>query len=535
MRDRIINLVPDASSRTLLTTFHSFCAELLRQHGSHIGLRPDFTILSQTADREAHLNDVLNQTHTAKVYKPQQLLPLIDRLLERCADKEDATSLLSKADPTDRNDWIAIYDNYRKLLIERNRLDFPSLIMETRQLFLKNAGVVKHIRMVYPYICIDEFQDTNIAQYEVLRQLVNPEKPNLFVVADDDQIIYQWNGADPERIDRIITDFDMTVIQLPENYRCPPEVIELANNLIVNNNIRAAGKKCLIAHKVTTDFQDNVVRLMSFASLEEESKWVSEDIFKRSIEDRCRCAILARTRKLLEVFLEQLTSIGLSGFLSVRKDEFTSYQMQFLHALLRLANNRGDEEQLRRLCRSFYSIEGINMDISDVIASASVNKEDYLRTWQSKVLLIDELCDTTREFIRNGIKGVIERLEFNDTCTNAFSWFEYQMSIDQQGNLSDIDYLEEKGVWENLVYEINQEFGKENVVLHMLLQELDMRSKTPQPPAGSIPLLTVHASKGLEFEHVYLVGLVDANYQVGLPKNKVTIVKKWKKKGEIAL
>ncbi len=509
MRDRINQLVPDASSRTMLTTFHSFCADVLRQHGSHIGLRPDFTILSQAIDREAHLSEVLNSINTSKSYKPQQILPLIDRLLERCADTTSALSLLCHADPADLTDWISIYDAYRKSLIEKNRLDFPSLIMETYNLFQKNSGVVRHLHRVYQYICVDEFQDTNIGQYEVLKQLVNPEKSNLFVVADDDQIIYQWNGADPKRIESIISDFNMSVIQLPENYRCPPDVIGLANNLIVNNNMRAEGKQCLIARKSKTELQHGVVRLEHLATLEDEARWVSQDILQRTLKERSECAILSRTRKILEVFLEHLRYDGLSGYLSVRKDEFTSYQMQFLHAILRLANSRSDVEQLRTLCKSFYSLEGVYLEPVDIISSASVNNEDYLRSWQKCVLQRGGLCEQTREFVTNGIKGIVDRLDFNDACTNAFSWFEYLISIDHEGSLSDLVYIEEKEVWESLFYEINQEFGKENVVLHLLLQELDMRSKTPVPPVGSIPLLTIHASKGLEFKHVYLVGLVE--------------------------
>lgn len=520
MRERINQLVPEASSRTMLTTFHAFCADVLRQHGSQVGLKPDFSILSLQIDREAQLNDVLKSLKLNHKYKPNQLLPLIDRLLDRCADEKTAYSLLSNSDPENREDWIKIYGAYRDSLIKMNRLDFPSLIMETHALFKKTPGVLKHIHKVYRYICVDEFQDTNLGQYEILKQLVNPNESNLFVVADDDQIIYQWNGADPERINTIISDFGMEVIQLPENYRCPPEVIELANNLIENNNKRSPGKSSLIAHRSKNQAQNGVIRLKHFPVLEEEAIWIAQDIQKRPISERAECAILARTKRLLDVFYNQLKDNGLSAFLNVRKDEFASYQMQFLHSLLRLANNRSDEEQLRKLCKYFDSIEGIYIEISEVLTQASLNNEDYLRTWQKMVSQQVGLREQTKAYIDNGLNELIERLDFQTACAEAFEWFESLLSIEKLNYASNALYSEEKEVWENLVSEITLEFGSEKVVLYLLLQELDMRSKTPKAPVDAIPLFTIHTSKGLEFKHVYLVGMVEDELPSWMAINK---------------
>src|SRR5690606_12075309 len=141
------------------------------------------------------------------------------------------------------------------------------------------SGVRKQIQRVYPYICVDEFQDTNASQYKILMHLVNPATKNLFVVADDDQIIYQWNGASPERLNILVNDYNMTLLQLPENYRCPAAVVELANKLIAHNLSRYAEKGQLIPRKPVMDYAP--VRLQRFDGFADEAQWVASDIAEK--------------------------------------------------------------------------------------------------------------------------------------------------------------------------------------------------------------------------------------------------------------
>ena len=214
MRTRVEDLVPNARNRILLTTFHSFCVDLLRQHGHHIGLRPDFTILPQTVDREAVLDEaieVVRRNHTDASYRGEQLLPMVNQLLDNCISPDDVLDELSNRNVENALAIAAIYSTYRRLMIEDNQLDFGCLIAEALGLLESNPNVRRLISRVYPYVCVDEFQDTNLAQYRILANLVNPDTKNLFVVADDDQIIYQWNGADPKRLHALRTDFGVAV------------------------------------------------------------------------------------------------------------------------------------------------------------------------------------------------------------------------------------------------------------------------------------------------------------------------------------
>ena len=250
MRSRVEEMVPDCCDRVLLTTFHSFCADILRQHGSHVGIKPDFTILNQDADREAVLADAIQVVAKTGVDTDSgdvRLLPSIDSLLNNYIAPAEVSSVVRDQDFARK--LAALYAEYQHQLIVNNRLDFASLLLLALRLLYERPAVAQQLRIVYPSVCVDEFQDTNLTQYRLLKAIVGDTPKDLFVVADDDQIIYQWNGASPERLQALRNDFKMHVLQLPANYRCPPEVIVLANRLIRHNLDRAADKQPLYAMK----------------------------------------------------------------------------------------------------------------------------------------------------------------------------------------------------------------------------------------------------------------------------------------------
>ena len=510
MRERIELLVPNAGDRSLLTTFHSFCADVLRQHGHHLGLRPDFTILSQTADRQALIDEAIEQS-TGKDselnYTGERLFPLISRLLDLNVSGNAAGNFLKKRNLQEPNIIGSIYESYRRLMIEKNALDFGGLIAETLNLFEQRPGIKKQIQRIYPYICVDEFQDTNLAQYRVLEHLVNLKTKNLFVVADDDQIIYQWNGANPERLQALRTDFEMEVLQLPENYRCPQKVIDLANQLIAYNLDRSPGKKPLLAHK--TDGKHSPIRLKEFDNFEEEGDWVAADIMQRKKSAWGKSVVLARTRRLLEQQLEHLKTHGVPGYLAMRKDEFVSPAMQWLHSILRLANARQDREQLRRVCKAFFTLEEVNLNVRDIASSAATEEGDYLRAWRKAALDSHGISSESKALLFGPIRKLADQLDFWLFIKESFGWFESLSEASPNAEESFSEYAGEKKTWDELVGEIIGQYGRDQVTLHLLLQELDLRSKTPSPPPNAVRCFTIHGAKGMEFDHVYLVGLVE--------------------------
>ena len=511
MRTRIEGLVPNSRNRILLTTFHSFCVDVLRQHGHHIGLHPDFTILPQTVDREAVLDEAIEEVrkdHPNVSYRGEQLLPAVSRLLDNCVSTDEAPEELSNRNVDNAEVLAAIYANYRRLMIDNNQLDFGCLIAEALGLLEGNPNVRRLIHRIYPYVCVDEFQDTNLAQYRILTNLVNPDTRNLFVVADDDQIIYQWNGADPKRLQALDTDFGVTVLQLPENYRCPPKVVEAANSLINYNLTRDFDKAAPIAHKSGSDVT-GVIRVENFESFEDEADWVADDIRSKRAAKQSDCVVLARTRRLLEPVVGALKAKGIDAYIALRKDEFLSNQMVWLHSILRLANARQDREQLRRVCKSFFDLAGINLQVRDIISDAAAADGDYLRTWQRTTLSREQLDAHTRIFLKEFTPVLSEKLDFRTFVRAAFDWFDELPDVGPQSNDNESEFLEERDTWHDLVEEVEGEFGRDQVTLNVLLQGLDLRSKASIPLKDAIPCYTIHSAKGAEFNHVYLVGLVE--------------------------
>jgi DNA helicase II / ATP-dependent DNA helicase PcrA len=506
MRDRLTAMVP-ATERALLTTFHAFCADVLRQHGSHVGTRPDFTILNQKSDQVAVLVEVVRRL-APETENPGRIAEQYRERIEECLDAfckpEDVPPRYK--DPKFGNNVRLLYDGYRQELASRNALDFPSLILLTHELFIAKPAVAKQFRIIYQHFCVDEFQDTNLAQYTVLRQVLGDQPKNLFVVADDDQIIYQFNGASPQRLHQIRADYKMEVIQLPTNYRCPAAVIDLANNLIRFNLDRSADKQPLVAHKAPCDH--NPVYLQRLKSQDVETAWVASHIYERGQEQWGHCAVLARARWLLEPLVKALGELGVSAVISARKDEFRSPPYRWLHSALRLANNRQDREQLNRVRKSFYDIEGLDIDLQLPPLDAKDPSTDLLRDWVAAALSRRQLEPRTREIfsrIRPIVAGDFDTERFIE---ESIAWFETAIKLDDVAMRDGFeDYPEEVIAWRELLRSTRSKYAGDAIGLSVLLQEFDLCSKTPPAPPEAVRCFTVHAAKGMEFEHVYVIGL----------------------------
>jgi DNA helicase-2/ATP-dependent DNA helicase PcrA len=512
MRGRVHELIYDGQERVLLSTFHSFCSDILRQHGSMLGLRPDFTILNQDGDREGVLSDAIAdlQANGSEVQDTDvRLLPIIDKLLENLVPEDAVASRMRNPELGEK--VALLYRAYRQELLARNYTDYPSLLVCAHQLLSMHPAVAKQLRVIYPHVCVDEFQDTNHAQYQILRDIVGDSPKNLFVVADDDQVLYQWNGASPERLHQLRRDFGMQVIQLPTNYRCPPEVIRLANNLIKHNDSRSPDKEPLIAAKQEDD--PEAVRLVNFPTTAQELAWVAADIKSRPRERWGDCVILGRTNKLLEeavrVVNDSGEKVGLKAVLAIRKNEFQSIPLRYLHSMLRLANARADREFLRRTCKAFYGLEGLDIRVDYVVAASSVNG-DFLRSWFEEALARRELEPGTRTFLERSRVVLAEKLDYLGFTRLAFGWFdEVAGRLTSQASEAFLDYAEEKDTWDELIKTTFEKYGSEDMTLQILLHEFDLCPKSPLVPPGAVRCMTIHGAKGMEFQHVYLIGLVE--------------------------
>jgi len=511
MRTRVAELVPGEEHRLYLGTFHSFCAEALRQHGSHLGINPNFTIYSQDSDLEALLADAVERLKPVSAVVSdldKKLLPVIQRLKsllvfpDKCQEVIDDDDLLKRLEE--------VYPAYEEELTRHNALDFASLILRTYELISKYPAFAKRYRTVYPYICVDEFQDTNEAQYSLIKAILGNAHRNIFVVADDDQIIYQWNGATHQRLEEFASDFHPTVLQLPVNYRCPSEIVDLANNLIRNNFLRTENKAPLQAFQGSGG--KDAVRLVGpFIDFDTEAAKIADDIRDNHSNALGKVVVLARSRKLLLGVQDALRSRGISAAIAQRKDEFESAPFVWLHGMLRLANDRQNREVLEAVCGSMRQLCGIESDADEVVAQAQAAGQDLFRRWlkhvQSQVAKSNAgkvLAEANR-----CLGGGSDFLRFCDLCLTWFDEIAKPEAVDnEETNEPFALFSDERCVWTELKREIIGTVG-EGVTLEAFLQELQMRSKESVPSPNMIRLYTIHASKGKEFDHVYLVGLVE--------------------------
>lgn len=508
MRNRINELLDTGRDRVTLTTFHSFAAEVLRQHGTHFGLKPDFGILTEQADREAVLTDAIRASSAGSEFAPKaaQLLPVISRMLDECVRPEQAVEWMG---PRPHATEVArTYAEYRQRLKDSNLLDFGSLLAIAVELLETKSAVAKQVRRVYPFVCVDEFQDTNQAQFRFLMQLVPPVDPNLFVVADDDQLIYQWNGASPARLQELRRTFSMPLLELPENFRCPPEVIALANNLIRHNSDRVPDKQPLAAHKTSAGASS--VEVKAFDSFEDEADWIGRTLSERGPTEWPKCVILARRKKLLDDVVAALLTQSVPAYVAVRRNEFQSAPYRWLHAMLRLANAPSDSEQLRRMAKAFFQLEGLNIAVEDVTARAAVDQSSYLRTWIDMTEERGNLSSSAAAVLRAIRGSLVDRLDYRSAISAAHDWFAaLKEATDRESSSALQDLDDEAEIWKGIEADIASHFDLSEISLHRFLQECDLRAKEKPSPKNAVRCLTIAASKGMEFQHVYLIGLVE--------------------------
>ncbi len=512
MSDRIIKLVPEAKGRLFVGTFHSFCAEVLRNHGSSIGIKPDFTIFSDENDLKAIISDIQEEYFSEfgeeKVYD-LKLLNAIKYFQENlCYCDEQVKAKMPETQYAHIFSWI--YNRYQTRLQELNALDFNSIVLLAYRLFTTNSLIAKLYRISYKYICVDEFQDTNLAQYYLIKSFVNKEASNLFVVADDDQVIYGWNGASNKRLIEFKDEFKAQIIQLSENFRCPPEVVELANLLITYNSGRVENKAPLKAMK-ETEATINSVTLNSFSDSNFEVKWVCDEVVKiRKLDSTSTIGIIARNNKLLQLQYDTLTSCGIPAVRPKRKDEFENPIIRWIHFILKLSNRRNDERLLKDVINSFALFSSSEIDMDELVALCKTYGEDYLSGFYdfAKERNLLGTISSSLEL------KLINRADFGGFISDAFLWAD-KLIAENIETLSDehkeeyiSEYQSEKKVWNDIYQQIRNNYDAD-IALSTFLQEFSMVSKDSEPKDTDIQCLTVHASKGKEFEYVFVIGMVE--------------------------
>lgn len=489
MRRRVATMLGGPTPRVRLATFHSFATDVLRQHGSHFGLRPDFRIIGRDEERHQLLSDAIENSAAKKHLPPtangKSIALAVDLLFREGYDGCEMPAHLGTPKP-----WVVpVFRAYLELLVRNNYLDFGALLVYCLRLFRERPPVARHYRTVYPFVCVDEYQDTNTVQDLLLRAIYLPaEVPNLFVVADEDQTIYQWNGASPERLGDLCSHYGMDTVQLPQSYRCPAPVVALANRLINCNRSRLAGKAPLVSVGDQSE-RSSAVTVRSFDDEEAEARWIAGDIHERGLPPG-ECGVLARGAKILHAVASALDESGLRPYVPQKKQEFETPLLVFLHSVLRLCDKPADFVHLVSLCSAYCELTDEAISPEEIAAEAMVNGgESLLRRFVA-------VSGPSR--FKEAIVSLLEQERHRDFAAATLA-----LSQSARGPGG-----EEVAVWKELDRNIRRSLGGEPT-LSQFLQELDLRQKTSAAGANDVQCLTIHLAKGKEFKHVYLMGLAE--------------------------
>jgi DNA helicase-2/ATP-dependent DNA helicase PcrA len=498
LRSRLEDLTRDDLQRVRIGTFHSFAASILQQHGTHLDLQPDFNISNEGADRREIYSEAVAAAGRT-LDENVDYLPLIGRLLECGATKGTVSNFIDSS--IDAETVAEILEQYVCTSVAKGELDFALLVYLANKLLAETPGVAKQIRRTYKYICVDEFQDTNDAQFRLLEAICKDRTSGLLLLANQDQVIYQWNGASVGRLAEATNVFNAQTTVLPTSFRCPDAIIRAASCLIAHNPSRF----------VTPVFESAIDRrgsitVKSFPTENAEESWVASQLQSLSHEQYDETAVLARNRKRLNSLLVTCNSMNIPSTIPTPQFEFVSPPLVLLHSILRLAQ-RFQRRHLDALCNSLATVTGVVLDASTLVAEAAATDAPVLEVFVERSR---SLIDSVRySKVCSYILGkLLARKDFWGLSDLYFAWI-----TEHQAQASDVysaDFDEEKPIWV-MLERMHKGLQSDQVTLSEFLRRLDLESKAP-PANGRVRLLTVHGAKGLEFDRVFLLGASEGQF-----------------------
>lgn len=511
MSERVAAGIENQDKRLFIGTFHSFCSEVLRNHGSYVNLKSDFEIYSSNDDLNAVVNEIKEEyceQHPGDEISELKLLNAIQYFEKKlCLTEAEMDAVMPKTGYQKVFKWV--YFKYIEKMLELKALDYDMLILLTYKLFKEYPNVARIYRSMYRYINIDEFQDTNYGQYALVKVLCGTKNNNLFIVADDDQVIYGWNGASHERLNEFRNDFHAELIQLYQNFRCPEEVVHFANKLIAHNSGRIENKKPLKAMKVMEDTGKRHIFTKKYSEFEIEVNGVTDLILEiqEKYSDESIC-VLARTNRLLDKVFQIATNKGIKCVKSKRKDEFEMPYVLLIYDMLKLANHRNDKKVLQQIAALISSVTGKSIDWEKIIIQAEVADGDLLKVLCSHFsgLFEDE------NFEKSIVLNLCEGKSFLQYINDAFDWSDRHISMIHGREVREqlwSEYEAEKIVWGDFQRNLGYVHNLEEMTIAAYMQEFSMVSKEAEPKEDNVQFLTIHASKGKEFDNVIIIGMVN--------------------------
>ena len=511
MRERVDKIAGFGSESVWVSTFHSACVRILRRYIDRLGYDHNFAIYDAD-DQKTLMKDICRQMNVdTKIYKERSLLAQISHAKDELISPDEME--MNAAGDYNKKKVAAIYREYQAALRKNNALDFDDLICKTVELFQHCDDVLQSYQERFRYIMVDEYQDTNTAQFRLI-SLLAARYENLCVVGDDDQSIYKFRGANIGNIlgfERVFP--NARVIRLEQNYRSTQNILNAANHVIANNVQRKP--KTLW----TQNEEGQKIHFRQFLNAYEEAEYVTGEIAKAHREGRCRysdCAILYRTNAQSRLFEEKFLLANIPYKIVGGVNFYARKEIKDLLSYLKTIDNARDDLAVRRIINvpkrgigattigrvqdyaqkmeiSFYDALRVAEEVPAI--GRSLNKIDgfvtFIQTLKSKA----QAC-TVKELLEEviGMTGYVEELEAEDT-------------EESRARIENINELISKTV----SYQEAMEEQNLPATLSGFLEEIALVADidTVDPDQDYVLLMTLHSAKGLEFPVVFLAGMED--------------------------
>ena len=506
MRERVNNIIEYGAGSIWVSTFHSTCVRILRRFIDHLGYDNAFTIYDSD-DQKSLMKDICKQLNIdTKKYKERTFLNAISSAKDELKTPEQYADEVAKE--YNKKIFGRVYKEYQKRLKQNNALDFDDLIMLTVQLFQQNAEILNHYQERFPFILVDEYQDTNTAQFTLLSLLASRYR-NLCVVGDDDQSIYRFRGANIHNILNFEKIFPATkVIRLEQNYRSTKNILAAASGVIKHNSMRK--EKTLW----TTAEAGAPISYGRYDNEYEEAQGIAADIH-RQVKDGMSYsdfAILYRTNAQSRVFEEKLIYEGIPYRIIGAVNFYARKEIKDILCYLKTINNSADDIAIKRIIN--IPRRGIGQTtigrISDYAFSQEMPFYEALRR-------VDEIPGCNRasakihsfvsliEHFRMKLRGEMYSLEDMTQelldVTGYVRELEAEDTDEANGRIENIESLMNKIVQ----YEEDNNGGTLNDLLEDIALVADI--DTVSDDAEQVLLMTLHSAKGLEFPNVYICGM----------------------------
>jgi len=506
MQKRVEDLTSIPCYGLWIGTFHSLCARILRKEAEKIGYNSFFSIYDE-ADQISCIKKVAKSFNIdERNMSPKMLISKISKYKNYCIPPKQ---LAGHGQNYYEELVINAYSEYQKMLFKQNAMDFDDLITNCVYLFRENNDVAEYYQSLFKYILVDEYQDTNLAQFYLI-EILSKKHKNIFVVGDDDQSIYTWRGARLENILTFEKKFPNTkVFKLEQNYRSTKGILDFANAVISGNKIRASKRLW------TTQKGENDVTIVRYRNDQSEAESVTDcvsELIKNGVNPG-NIAILFRTNAQSRLFEDSMRKRQIRYVLVGGISFYERKEIKDCLAYLRLCVNKKDDASCERILN--VPPRSIGDKCREILIKKSKQKQkslletileesdlsDYGRG-QNGILEIKKLFSSIYAFQEKNISPY-KILKFILTETGYITMYEEDDTEESQSRIENInELLNALAIWE-----------KDNISKGLLefLEEISLSTDIDryEQKDDCVSLLTLHSAKGLEFSHVFIVGCED--------------------------